>query len=111
MAEVQIEVGGRRYQVACRDGGEERLRELGRLVDARAADVIRAIGKGNEPRELLMTALLLADELDEARSAVAAHLAEEETRIAAVLRCAELIDALAAGLEHAAPLENGERSA
>ncbi len=55
----------------CRDGGEARLQELGRLVDARAADVIRAIGQGDEARELLMTALLLADELDEARGVVA----------------------------------------
>ena len=38
-----------------------------RLVDSHASDVVRAIGRGNEARELLMTALLLADELDEAR--------------------------------------------
>ena len=100
MAQVQIEVGGRRYQVACRDGGEERLLQIGRLVDARAADVSRAIGKGDEARELLTTALLLADELDEARSVVTELHAEEGARTAAITRCAERIDALAAKLEN-----------
>jgi len=98
MAQVQIEVGGRNYQVGCRDGGEARLDELGRLVDARAADVIRAIGTGDEARQLLMTALLLADELDEARSLIAEIHAEDGERTAAVARCAARIDALAARL-------------
>jgi len=105
MAQVQIEVGGRSYQVSCRDGGEARLQELGGLVDARAADVIRSIGKGDEGRSLLMTALLLADELDEARSVVAELHAQEVDRVAALARCAERIDALAA------KLENGGQSA
>ena len=105
MAQVDISVGGRSYQVACRDGEEARLQELGQLVDARAADVIRAIGQGNQARELLMTAMLLADELDEARGVVTELAAEEARRTAAVARCAERIDAIAA------KLENGERSA
>lgn len=102
MAQVQIEVGGRSYQVGCRDGEETRLKDLGRLVDGKAADVIRAIGTGDEARQLLMTALLLADELDEARSLVAELAAEEGTRAAAIARCAERIDALAATLENGA---------
>jgi len=100
MAQVQIEVGGRHYQVGCRDGEEARLQELGRLVDARASDVIRAIGTGDEGRQLLMTALLLADELDEARSVVTELHAEEGARTAAITRCAERIDAVAAKLEN-----------
>ena len=105
MAQVQIEVGGRRYQVGCRDGEEQRLEALGRLVDERAADVIRAIGKGEESRQLLMTALLLADELDEARSIVADLHAQEQARVAAVARSARRIEAIAA------KLENGGQSA
>lgn len=99
MAQVQLGIGGRLYDVACRDGEEERLRMLGRLVDGRAADVIRAVGRGNEPRELLLTALLLADELDEARQAEAAARAQDEQRLAALERCAETLEALADGLE------------
>jgi len=102
---VDISIGGRRYQVACRDGEEARLETLGRLVDARATDVIRAIGKGEQGRELLMVALLLADELDEARGIVTELHAQEVGRTAAIARCAERIDALAA------KLENGEQNA
>jgi cell division protein ZapA len=99
MAQVKVEVGGRRYDVVCRDGEEERLRMLARLVDGRATDVIRSIGRGNEPRELLMTALLLADELDEARGAVVTARKREAERVAAVEQCAERIETLTARLE------------
>ena len=83
MAQVKLEVGGRQYDVMCRDGEEERLRMLARLVDNRASDVIRSIGRGNEPRELLLTALLLADELDEARTSAASARTEEVQRLTA----------------------------
>ena len=99
MAQVRIEVGGRAYDIACRDGEEERLRLLGRLVDARATDAIRAVGRGNEPRELLLTALLLADELDEMRGAQATARLEEDARTAALERCAERLEALAERME------------
>jgi cell division protein ZapA len=99
MAQVQLEIGGRHYEVACKDGEEERLRLLGRLVDTRATDVIRAVGRGNEARELLLTALLLADELDDARSTQASARLEDETHAVAIERCAERLEALAARLE------------
>jgi cell division protein ZapA len=99
MAQVKLEIGGRQYEVACRDGEEERLRLLGRLVDARATDVMRSVGRGNEARELLLTALLLADELDEARALQANARLEDDQRTSAIERCAEQLEALAARLE------------
>lgn len=103
MAQVEIEVGGRRYELSCRDGEEERLRMLGRLVSARAADVARAIGKPSEARELLLTALLLADELDEARGAAAAARLLDGQRVAAIEQYADRLEALASHLENVAP--------
>lgn len=91
MAKVRIEVGGRLYDVACRDGGEERLQMLSHIVDARAADVVRSLGPGNESRELVLTALLLADELEEARAAAAVV----EAHAAALEGCAARIEAIA----------------
>lgn len=67
MAEVTIEVGGRRYDVACRDGEEEQLRDLARLVDEKATQARSAVGGMNESRQLLVAALLLADELNDLR--------------------------------------------
>lgn len=99
MAQLDIEVGGRLYEVACRDGEEERLQMLARLVDARMADVNRSIGQGSEARSLLLTALLLADELDEGRGTAATGRLEEAQRIAAMDRCAERLEELATRLE------------
>lgn len=69
MAEVILEIGGRRYPVACRDGEEEQLGALGRLVDEKAAQASASVGGVNEVRQLLFAALLLADELQDARAA------------------------------------------
>jgi cell division protein ZapA len=72
MAEVSIEVAGRSYAVHCRDGEEAHLRSIAALVDGKAQDAARAVGGVNEARHLLFAALLLADELNEARSAAPA---------------------------------------
>jgi cell division protein ZapA len=67
MAKVDLMIGGNSYTVACRDGEEARLSTLATMVDAKAADARRALGGVSEARQLLFAALLLADELDEAR--------------------------------------------
>lgn len=67
MAEVTIEVGGRRYDVACRDGEEEQLRRLALLVDEKSQRARAAVGGVNESRQLLLAALLLADEIQDLR--------------------------------------------
>jgi cell division protein ZapA len=74
MSNVTLHIGGRDYTVACAEGEEAHVAELGLLID----DKIQAMGAGhNEPRQLLFAALLLADELHEAkhRSAIAAPAA------------------------------------
>lgn len=69
MATLDLEIGGYRYALACRDGEEQHLRDVAALVDARTTDAVRAMGGMNEARQLLFAALMLADELEEARSA------------------------------------------
>lgn len=68
MANIDVEVGGRRYNVACRDGEEEHLRGLAATVDRRAHDAIQALGSLTETRQLLFAALLIADDLKEVRA-------------------------------------------
>lgn len=68
MAEVSLSVGGRTYDVTCRDGEEAHLRTLAGLVDRKAKDAQHAVGGINEVRHLLLAALLLADELLDARA-------------------------------------------
>ena len=68
MANIDIEVAGRRYNVACRDGEEEHLRGLAAVVDRRAHDAAEALGGLTETRQLLLAALLIADDLKEVRA-------------------------------------------
>lgn len=90
MAQVSLVVGGRSYDLACRDGEEPHLLALGAMVDARFANAGRAVGGGSETRQLVMAALLLADELSELRAG---------TRDPAQDEMAKGLDALAERLE------------
>ncbi len=68
MANIDVDIAGRRYNVACRDGEEEHLRSLAAVVDRRAHDAADALGGLTETRQLLFAALLIADDLKEVRS-------------------------------------------
>lgn len=69
MAEVSLPIGGRRYAVACRAGGEDHLLSLAARVDAKVDEARAAVGTPSEVRQLLFAALLLADEANEANEA------------------------------------------
>ena len=66
MASIDVDIAGRRYDVACRDGEEAHLRSLAAMVDKRAGDAAQALGSLTETRQLLFAALLIADDLKEA---------------------------------------------
>ena len=68
MASVELEIAGRRYTIACRDGEEEHLLGLASTVDRRAHDAAGAVGNLTETRQLLFAALLLADDIKEMRA-------------------------------------------
>ncbi|HEV2082407.1 MAG TPA: cell division protein ZapA [Brevundimonas sp.] len=70
MATVTVEVNGRPYAVGCADGQEERVRMLARQFDDHVRNVASEVGHVGDIRLFLMAALLLADELHEARLAV-----------------------------------------
>jgi cell division protein ZapA len=70
MADVELSIGGRSYSIACRDGGEAHLRTLAAHVDKKAQEAASAVGGMNEARQLLFAALLIADELTEAKTEV-----------------------------------------
>ena len=68
MANIDIEVAGRRYNVACRDGEEAHLHSVAAEVDRRAQDAAQALGSLTETRQLLFAALLIADDIKELRA-------------------------------------------
>lgn len=68
MANIDIEVAGRRYNVACRDGEEQHLHSVAAMVDQSAQRATEALGTLTESRQLLFAALLMADDIKEMRA-------------------------------------------
>ena len=68
MAQVSLSINGRSYEVACDDGQEERLQGLASYLDMRVGELTEQMGQVGELRLLVMAALLVADELQDALS-------------------------------------------
>lgn len=100
MAQVALMIGGRRYDLACRDGEEAHFQALGKMVDAKATEAARALGGVNESRQLLLAALLLADEINERSGPPAPSV--PAGLVPAVEQLADRLEALAARLENSA---------
>ena len=99
MAEVTIDIAGRTYQLACRDGEEENLQSAAKLVDAKSREALAGLGTLSESRQLLFASLLIADQMLE-RPGSAAKL-EEADLAPRVHALAERIEKLAERLESA----------
>ena len=98
MATVSLQIGDMLHEVACRDGGEARLEAAGAILDARWADVRRAIGNAPAQRTLLLAALMVADALIDAENKPPPETPESQ----ALERIAARLEALADTLEQEA---------
>ena len=65
MTEVALRIGGRIYRVACAPGEEDRVRSLGNTIDEKLTSIGNPAGPDSQ--NLLLAALLLADEVHEGR--------------------------------------------
>lgn len=72
MAQINIDVNGRPYAVGCEDGQEHHLQELAKMFDHQVRQVSQDMGQLGDTRLFLMGALLLADELLDAKNRLAA---------------------------------------
>ncbi len=61
MPEVTIHIGGRGFDVSCRDGEEPFLQAAAKLLDDEAQVLSDQLGRMPEARMLLMAGLMLAD--------------------------------------------------
>lgn len=61
MPEVNIQIGGRTFAVACQDGEEHFLHSAAELLNNEASVLMEQIGRLPEARMLLMAGLMLAD--------------------------------------------------
>jgi cell division protein ZapA len=60
---VNVMVNSRAYTIACDDGEEEHLKALAAEVDVKVQELLGSVGQVGDQRLILMSALLLADEL------------------------------------------------
>ena len=67
MASIRLTIGGRDCQVACDDGQESHLRNLGKLLDERLKEMGAGTGKINEMQLMMLAALMLTDEAEDAK--------------------------------------------
>lgn len=97
MADVDVNIAGRSYRIACRDGEEENLRTAAGLVDQKSREALAGLGSLSEARQLLFASLLLADQLIDKKAAEPASPGDELAEKANAL--ASRIERLAEALE------------
>lgn len=113
MGQIRVEVGGRAYPLACKDGEEATLTTLAARVNEKAERLVAQLGHLPESRLLLMSAIMLADDYVElaasgghAEPAPAATTAPTEADAAALAdmkaATASITTAAAAALDRAA---------
>ena len=67
MGQVTVTLNGRTFRLACADGEEMHVLALADQVGARAQAIIEEFGQMSDDRVLLLAAIMLADELMQAR--------------------------------------------
>ncbi|MBV8650440.1 MAG: cell division protein ZapA [Alphaproteobacteria bacterium] len=65
MSQVMLTINGRSYPVACDDGQEDRIRQLGQYIDNKVTEFARKWGQIGDARLILMAGLVITDELAE----------------------------------------------
>jgi len=99
---LDLNIAGRTYQVACREGEEENLRAAARLVDGKSREALAGLGTLSEARQFLFASLLLADQLIDKNpdaAAVAAPAAPDPALVERAEALANRLEMLAQQLE------------
>ncbi len=108
MAHVKVTVNSREYPVACEDGEEAHLIELAGYLNRIVGELVQSIGQVGEARLMLMTGLLIADELFESRNSVARLESDiSDTKLAGGKAAEEAVEAANAALDRTAARLDG----
>lgn len=65
MGQVSISFNNQEHHLACQNGGEERLLSLANYVEEKSQILLERMGAVGDTRLLLMTAIMIADELQD----------------------------------------------
>jgi len=107
MGQVSVTVNGRSYTIACDDGQEPHVEKLAGYLDARAAKLAAELGRREGDNLILvLTGLMVVDELGDARAALARIEAaaangdkDSKATIAGISALADRIEGLAERLD------------
>jgi cell division protein ZapA len=66
-------VSNRAYTIACDEGEQEHLKELAAHVDSKVNELLSSVGQVGDQKLMLMAAVLITDELFEARAKLVGH--------------------------------------
>ena len=101
MGQVSVSINNHRYTLACRDGEEDRLLGLAKLLDNKVRTLTARLGQVGENKLMLMAALLIADEFEETRGELQdihdGKIAVNESETAGKL--AQMLEGMAASIE------------
>jgi len=127
LAQVTVNIAGKTYRMACADGEEGHLEALGALYDGKITQMRDAFGEIGDMRLHVMAALMVADELTEAKSVINGLQAEiadlkslvdtsddrananEEQFAKAILAAAERVERIARTLNSSGTAGNDRR--
>lgn len=111
MAHITLMINGRSFGMECDDGQEQRVRELGHYVDAKIRSISASGGATNENHLLVLTSLMLTNEIFELRDQLGAmgeqiraneDWATQETAVAQMIETlSERIDLIANRIQNA----------
>ena len=125
MPEVNVEINGRKYRMACEEGQQQHLIGLAERFNTHVEALKGAVGEIGDNRLTVMAGIAVVDELAEAErrikaletevlvltragQEVAAEIEALEARFAAKLSdAAKAIEGVAGALDDAAPLPQG----
>ena len=88
MAQVQVNIDGKLYRMACDDGQEDHLRALADKLNGKVSEMKVSFGEIGDMRLTVMAAITIADELAEANQRLA-HMESEIARVSAARQTVE----------------------
>lgn len=104
MADLNVEIAGRSYRLACADGQEPHLIALAHEIDAEAQKLLKSLSaQPEEARLLLMVALVMADRARDAEAAATAGDGAIDDTAAAADRIAWLAERIETAARTLAP--------
>lgn len=78
MAQVNIRINGRTYEVNCENGQEQHVQRLANSLANAVGELVKQVGQVGDARLLVMAGLVMADEMAEQKAELAAAKARVE---------------------------------